>query len=258
MNIPIPKNIPIFSTPDEPLTSTTQDFLPIADIKDDLIIFKDGGAALVMESTALNFSLLSEKEQEAVIAAYAAMLNSLTFAIQILIRSRQKNIQNYIDYLKKAKTETQNSQLAELIEDYTLFINETVKKKNVLEKKFYIIIPFSPFELGAKKSMFQAAKVKGPLPYDMGYLIGKAKIALYPKRDHLKRQAGRLGLDMRQLETEELIRTIYDIYNVESVNINKYKETAGEEALEEDKKKKEEKIDHKPAYMVVEEEKNEQ
>lgn len=217
------KKIPIFSAPDKPLESTTQKFVPIADIVKDLVIFKDGGAALVMESTALNFSLLSEKEQEAVIAAYAAMLNSLTFAIQILIRSRRKNIESYISYLKESRKNTKNNQLGELIDDYIKFINSTVKKKNVLEKKFYVVIPFSPFELGAKKSMFQASKVSGPLPYSKKYLVGKAKIALNPKRDHLQRQAGRLGLNMRQLGTEELINIFYDIYNIESVNVNRIK-----------------------------------
>lgn len=201
------------------MQSTTQKFVPIADISDDLVIYKDGGAALVMESTALNFSLLSEKEQEAVIAAYAAMLNSLTFAIQILVRSRRKDIRNYINYIKDSKAKIENPQLVSLIDDYLKFINETVKKKNVLEKRFYVIIPFSPYELGAKKSLFQTAKVKGPLPYDKKFMINKAKIALNPKRDHFQRQAGRLGLEMRQLTTDDLTKLFYEIYNEESVNV---------------------------------------
>jgi hypothetical protein len=72
MKIP---TIPYLSIPDKPLVSTTQEHLPIADITNDIVVYKDGGAALVMESTSLNFGLLSEKEQQAVIAAYAAMIN---------------------------------------------------------------------------------------------------------------------------------------------------------------------------------------
>ena len=88
--------IPYLSIPDIPLTAPTHYHLPISDITDDIVLYKDGGAALVMESTSLNFSLLSEKEQEAVIAAYAALLNSLSFAIQIVIRTQRKDISNYL------------------------------------------------------------------------------------------------------------------------------------------------------------------
>jgi len=73
--------IPYFGTPDVPLTSTTQNALPIADIVDDVVLYKDGGAAIVLETSSLNFGLLSEKEQGAVVAAYAALINSLSFSI---------------------------------------------------------------------------------------------------------------------------------------------------------------------------------
>jgi hypothetical protein len=96
--IKIPK-VPYLSLPDKPIASTTQNHLPIADITNDIVIYKDGGAALVMESTSLNFSLLSEKEQEAVIAAYAAMINSLSFSIQIMVRTQRKDITSYINFI---------------------------------------------------------------------------------------------------------------------------------------------------------------
>ena len=84
--------IPFISIPDKPISAASQKHLPIADIVDDLIMYKDGGAAIILETTSLNFGLLSEKEQQAVIAAYAALLNSLSFAIQIVIRSQRKDI----------------------------------------------------------------------------------------------------------------------------------------------------------------------
>ena len=82
--------IPFINTPDAPIISISQDEIPIADITNDLVLFKDGGAAIVLETTSLNFGLLSEKEQEAVVYAYAALLNSLSFSIQILVRSQRK------------------------------------------------------------------------------------------------------------------------------------------------------------------------
>src|SRR5579859_3575438 len=103
--------IPFLNLPDLPLISTTQDELPIADITDNIVLFKDGGAAIVMESTSLNFGLLSDKEQQAVVYAYAALINSLSFSIQILVRSQRKDIGNYLAYLQEASTKISNPKL---------------------------------------------------------------------------------------------------------------------------------------------------
>ncbi|MEJ2348022.1 MAG: hypothetical protein P8Y17_02360 [Patescibacteria group bacterium] len=206
--------IPYLSIPDKPLSASSQDNVPIADITDDIVIFKDGGAAIVLESTSLNFGLLSEKEQQAVIAAYAALLNSLSFTIQILIRSQRKDISSYMEYLDEAAGKIRNPKLSQIMASYKNFVSETIKKKNVLGKRFFIVIPFSPLELGVTKSVLSLGR-KGPLPYPKSYVIKKAKVSLYPKRDHLIRQAGRLSLKLKQLSTIELIELYYSVYNPE-------------------------------------------
>lgn len=204
--------IPYLSIPDRPLTATSQAHLPIADITDDIIVYKDGGAAIVLESTSLNFGLLSEKEQQAVIVAYAALLNSLSFTIQVVVRSQRKDISSYMKYLDEAAKKIQNPKLAQIMQGYKSFVSQTIKKKNVLGKRFYIVIPFSSLELGITKSLLSATK-KGPLPYPESYVIKKAKVSLYPKRDHLIRQTGRLSIKLKQLSTAELVELFYNIYN---------------------------------------------
>lgn len=213
--------VPFLSIPDKPLTSTTQDFVPIADITNDIIVYKDGGAALVMESTSLNFGLLSEKEQEAVIAAYAAMINSLTFSVQIVVLTQKKDISTYINFLDEQAKKITQPLLAKLMQEYRNFITESVKKKNVLGKRFFVVLYFSPLELGVSKSVASIVKKEGLLPYSESYVIKKTKIALYPRRDHLIRQAGRLGLKFRQLTTQELINLCYSIYNPERPAVKK-------------------------------------
>lgn len=205
-------NIPYLNIPDKPLTTTSQNHLPIADITDNVVIYKDGGAAIVLESTSLNFGLLSEKEQQAVIIAYAALLNSLSFSIQILIRSQRKDISNYMRYLDEASRKIQNPKLAQIMFAYKRFVADIIKKKNVLGKRFFIIIPFSPLELGVTKSILSVAK-KGSLPFPKSYAIKKAKVSLYPKRDHLIRQAGRLSVKLKQLSTNELVELYHNVYN---------------------------------------------
>jgi len=211
--VPNIKKIPPFSVPDKPLTATTQAQIPIVEIADDIVLYKDGGAALILESTSLNFGLLSEKEQEAVIVSYAALLNSLTFSIQISVRSQKKDISSYLSYLDIAYAKIQNPQLQFLMQGYKRFISETIKKKNVLGKRFFIIIPFSNLELGVTKTLVAFGKRKGPLPFSKSYVVKKARITLYPRRDHIIRQANRLGLKLRQLSDQELIELFYGVYN---------------------------------------------
>lgn len=204
--------IPVIGLPDTPITSTTQGHLPIADIVENVVLFKDGGASVVMEATSLNFGLLSEKEQEAVVYAYGALLNSLSFSIQIVVRSQRKDITNYLSYLDGMWQKITNPKLKNLMLSYRTFITESIKKKNVLGKRFFVIIPFSPLELGVTKSVMTVTK-RGPLPFSKSYILKKAQIALYPRRDHLIRQVGRLGLKLKQLNTAELIELYYEVYN---------------------------------------------
>lgn len=219
--LPFPK-IPLLSVPDKPLTATTQEHLPIADITNDIVIYKDGGASLVMESTSLNFGLLSEKEQAAVIAAYAAMINSLSFAVQIVVRTQRKDISSYLNFLDEQSRKITHPLMARLMQGYRGFITESVKKRNVLGKRFFVVLYLSPFELGVSKSVASVTKKKSSaLPFPKSAVIKKAKITLYPRRDHLIRQAGRLGIKFRQLTTTELIDLFYSIYNPEKPAVKK-------------------------------------
>lgn len=213
--------IPIFGIPDKPIVNSTQSHIPVADITDNMVLMKNGSAALIMESTSLNFGLLSGRERQAVIAAYAGLINSLNFPIQILVRSQKKDISKYIIYINDAKDKIENPKLKEIMNGYISFINGIVKKKNVLSKNFYIVVPFSQYELGLAKSFTQSFQKKQTIPFTKSYVLRKAKTALLPKRDHLMRQAGRLGVSFRQLTTEELIKLFYNFYNPEKPVIEK-------------------------------------
>ncbi|HJY98829.1 MAG TPA: hypothetical protein VJ227_03890 [Patescibacteria group bacterium] len=216
----LPK-IPYISVPDAPIIATTQEHLPISDITNDIVLYKDGGAALVMESTSLNFGLLSEKEQAAVIAAYAAMINSLSFSVQIVVRTQRKDISSYLKFLDDKAGLITHPLLQKLMGEYRGFILDSVKKKNVLGKRFYIVLYLSPLELGVAKSVKAITKRGGPLPFPKSYVIKKAKITLYPRRDHLIRQAGRLGIKFKQLTTANLIDLYYAVYNPEHPAVKK-------------------------------------
>lgn len=194
------------------LRGSTQEHLEIEDIRDDLVLLKDGSCALIIQTSAVNFGLLSAAEQDAIIYAYAGLLNSLTFAIQIVVRSKRKDISSYVAMLEQAEVKQQNTLLKNQIAKYRDFVIKTVKENNVLDKKFYIIIPFSALELGVGSSAKSLVSQKTlPLPKEI--IMEKARVALTPKAEHLYRLMGSLGLKGRQMTTPELIELFFDAYN---------------------------------------------
>lgn len=179
--------------------STTQKHLSIADIKDDIVLLKDGGGALVLQVSAVNFGLLSEREQIAIISSFAQMLNSLSFSIQIVVTSERLNISSYLNLLDQAEKAQNNPLLSALITSYKQFIQTTIKENEVLDKKFYIVIPLSKLELGiipTKEALYQ-----------------KVKTVLLPRRDQIFRQLNRVGLKATQLSSGHLLELFFNIYN---------------------------------------------
>lgn len=183
--------------------NTTQQHLLISDIKDDIILLKQGGGALILQVSAVNFGLLSDREQVSIISSFAQMLNSLSFSIQIIIHSERLNIDSYLNLLDKAQSAQVNPLLSRMIGSYRQFVQTTIKENDVLDKKFYLIIPLFSLELGlitSKENLEQ-----------------KIKTVLLPRRDQVIRQLGRVGLRATQLQTQKLIELLYDIYNGQSV-----------------------------------------
>lgn len=199
------------------INASTQYQIDVEDVIDNIILQKDGSCSLVIKTNAVNFGLLSEEEQDATIYTYAAFLNSLTFSVQILIRSDIKDISGYLKLLEEQEIKQLNPIKKAQINQYKSFISSLIKERNVLEKSFYIIIPFSTLELGAAQSMTASfLSPKKTLPFEKSYIIQKARAVLEPKRDHVIRQISRIGVSAYQLNTQELIQLLFSMYNASS------------------------------------------
>ena len=191
--------------PTSPIKSSTQHFVEIEDIRDDILLLKDFSACVVIEVGAVNFWLLAAEEQNSIIYAYAGLLNSLSFPVQILILSNKMDISSYIDYLNDQIEKTKNDLIKQRLISYSNFIKTVVKKNTVLEKRFFFVIPFSPLELGV------AGANTGSLNKE--YVIARAKTSLYPKRDHLIRLLSKTGLRANAMQKQGLTELFYNLYN---------------------------------------------
>lgn len=199
-------------------SSTTQTYLDIHDITNDLVIMKNGTTSLVLSVDAMNFGLLAEEEQDSIIYAYAGLLNSLNYPIQVIVRSQTKDVTSYLQKLKDQEDRAADRLNQTRIRRYREFVSNLIHERNVLDKKFYVVIPAAPLELGLLpvQSVIPGQKEFDVSTVERSVLLEKAKNILEPKRDHLITQFARIGLYSYQLTTQEIIQLFYISYNPEA------------------------------------------
>lgn len=122
-------------------SSATQRFLPIAEIHDNTVVLKNGGLRAVLQTTSVNFNLKSEDEQNALIQGYQAFLNSLEFPIQIVIRSKKLDIDDYLEHLEGIREKQENPLLKQQTAEHQEYIEKLIEYADIMEKKFYVVIP---------------------------------------------------------------------------------------------------------------------
>lgn len=193
-------------SPAQNKTPTTQQFTGIEDIVESIVIFPNRQACQIIEVVATNFSLQSAQEQQVKILSYASLLNSLSFPIQIVILSRKLDISSYLGLLDHQARATTNPKLIEHIKHYRDFVSEMVKNNDVLDKKFYIAVPYSFLEKGA--TGVGGAKNKDEF-------IKDAKNTLSSKSLSIIQELNRIGLKANLLGKNELIRVFYELFNQE-------------------------------------------
>ena len=179
--------------------ATTQKFIEIQDIIDNIVLLSSGNACLVIEVQTSNFSLLSQEEQDVKVLSYSSLLNSLSFSIQVFIRSKKIDISSYLKQLDDEVAKSQNQLLKNQIKLYKDFVAELIKVNTVLDKKFYIAIPYSGLESGMG------------LRGDNFFLSAKSKLS--SKAESLHAQLRRMNLPAKTLSKEELVKLFHEIYN---------------------------------------------
>jgi len=123
---------------------TTQSFLPIREIHEDVVILKDGSWRQILMASSINFALMSKEEQEAVIYQFQNFLNSLDFYIQFLVQSRRLNLDKYLKELDELITKEENELLKMQGREYREFIKSLSEMSNLMTKTFYVVVPFHP------------------------------------------------------------------------------------------------------------------
>lgn len=194
--------------------ATTQNFTEIQDITNDVVIMKNGNACAVLEISAVNFYLLSTEEQESKIYSFISFLNSLSFAIQIVIVSKNVDISSYLALVDQRIVAERRPKILEHLRLYKDFIQSLLKSRTLLDKKFYVVIPFSHLELGP------IADTKKQFKGINDVFLKRIESNLMSKKVNIITQLTRMGLTSRQLATEELVKLFYELFNQEQLHLD--------------------------------------
>ncbi|MBU1110576.1 hypothetical protein KKB83_03085 [Patescibacteria group bacterium] len=199
--------------------SPTQQFLDILDIRHDLLILKGPRFCMVLEASALNFDLLSEREQDASIYAYANFVNSLAYPIQVVIKTRQVNIDNYLKFLEEHEKIQPSEALRSQMRAYLKFIRQLVIENVILYKRFFVVVPFQTTTISHKDpletlfSFLPFVKKKPTIETVDPDILNQAKQKFEERQQEIAWHFRRLGIEIKRLNNQELVQLFFEIYN---------------------------------------------
>lgn len=224
MQQPVPQAAPAQTGPVAKPTpkngNSTQSTLQLSEIRDGMVIMIDGSFRAVIACRSINFDLMSDREREGVEYSYQNFLNSLNFPVQILIRSQRVDIGPYLEKLVGIRRTQDNMLLGVLMDDYINFIDILAQQANIMEKTFYIVVPYFP--AGDAATLVEQSKgFFGKIFAKPKNTITRIDSAAYQKaRDEIKNRVGvvtsglfQMGVQSVQLDTKSLGELYYNAYN---------------------------------------------
>ncbi|OHA24660.1 MAG: hypothetical protein A3B11_00565 [Candidatus Taylorbacteria bacterium RIFCSPLOWO2_01_FULL_44_26] len=195
---------------------TTQNFVPVREIRDGVIILKDGAMRSVILASSLNFALKSADEQSAILLQFQNFLNSLDFSVQIFIQSKKLDIRPYIALLEERYKEQVSELMKIQVREYIEFVKTFVESANIMSKSFFVVIPYDPPIIGSKKNPF--ANILPNRKGSQGNPTADAQFDEY--RSQLEQRVAvvtqglvRCGIRAAELGTEEVVELFYKIFN---------------------------------------------
>lgn len=197
---------------------SSQNFVPVKEVRDGIIVLNNGGLRGVLMASSLNFALKSEDEQTAFIMQFQNFFNSLDFSIQIYIQSRELDIRPYIETLEVEYKRTMDDLMRIQIREYMEFIKSFVEGADIMTKQFFVVVPYSPATISLNTGIL------GSLPWSKSTSNNKQtsekKSAFEENVSQLDQRMAivqqglvRTGVRSVQLDTEEIIELLYKIFN---------------------------------------------
>lgn len=210
-------------------SSSTQTYLKIAEIRDNTLVLKNGGLRAVLRVSSINFNLKSEEEQNAIVYSYQGFLNTLEFPIQIVVRSKKLDIDDYLEKLRKIGEKQTNPLLQTQTYEYIEYIAKLVEYADIMEKDFLVVVPVDPFR-AQKPTMIQKffQNINSKDSYEnikrRHEEFEQLRKTLTQRVSSVRIGLENCGLKVEELNTKQLIELFYTTYNPSAARYQKTKE----------------------------------
>jgi hypothetical protein len=198
-------------------SNPTQQFVPIKEVRDGIVILKDGGMRAILLCSSLNFSLKSEDEKNAILLQFQDFLNSLDFSIEIVLQSRKLDIRPYIALLEEQEKKQTNNLMRIQTREYIEFVKSFTESTNIMTKNFFIVVPYSPTIINTSNgsilgSLMNFGKKKEDKPTQKSS-FDENRTQLEERLSVVEQGLVRTGIRVAQLGTEEVIELFYKAFN---------------------------------------------
>ncbi len=200
--------------------ASTQRHLLISQIRDEIVVMKNGTLRAVLIVSSVNFSLKSQQEQDALIYQFQNFLNSLEHPIQIMVESRQLDLNGYLNSLSEMAKDQNNELLRFQMVDYIDFVSRLITLANIMDKRFFVVVPHDTVALGGGlfSSLLGGRKTAPKFTMEE---FARYKEQLAERVNVIVSGLGSMGLRAVQLNTQELVELYYGIYNPEEASTEK-------------------------------------
>ncbi len=193
-------------------TSATQDFVAIKDIKDGVVLLKNGQMCSVLLASSINFALKSADEQQAILMQFQSFLNTLDFSLQIFVQSRRLNIEPYLALLATREVEQYNDLMRIQLREYVDFIRTFTTEVDVMRKSFFVVVPYTPSPVDFKKGITTLfANAKKAIPAELQF--EEQRLQLEQRVAVVEQGLSRIGVRTVALNTDDLVELYYHVYN---------------------------------------------
>ncbi len=197
-------------------SKATQDFVPIKEIRDGVVLLKDNSMRAVLLASSLNFSLKSEDERKGILYQFQDFLNSLDFPLQIFIQSRRLDIRPYIALLEGRYKEQMNDLMKIQTQEYIEFIKKFTESTNIMTKSFFVVVPYTPALIqgkGIDPTSFFGKKDADDAVKKRMVNFEENKTQLEQRMAIVEQGLVRCGIRVARLGTEEVVELFYKIFN---------------------------------------------
>lgn len=195
--------------------NTTQSFVPLRDIKDNIVILKNGQLNMVLLASSINFALKSSDEQEAILRYFQAFLNTIDFSIQLHVQSRRLDIQPYLDLLQSREDKQDNELMKIQLREYMQFIKTFTSEVDVMSKSFFIVVPYTPVSASLQSGLSGLREAFGGEKnvYFDDKSFAEHRLQLEQRVSLVEQGLSGIGVRTIVLKDEELVELYYHIFN---------------------------------------------